>query len=171
MLGERVDARQWVAIASGLAGVTLIVRPGAIEFQWAMLLPVAAAAVNGLRDTFTRRLSRTDSSISVLLWSGVLVLIAGLCTLPLGWKPIDLKGALWLLAAGVLNASAHFMVIEAFRLGNAAVVAPLRYSGMLWAMLVGFLVWREAPDTWMLTGAAVVVCAGIYMVRRETSGR
>lgn len=171
MLGERVDARQWAAIALGLAGVMLIVRPAGIEFQWPVLLPVAAAAVNALRDTFTRRLSRTDSSISVLLWSGVLVLIAGLCTLPLGWKPVDLKGAMWLLAAGILNASAHFMVIEAFRLGNAAVVAPFRYSGMLWAMLVGFLVWREVPDAWMLTGAAIVVCAGVYMVRHEASRR
>jgi len=60
-------------------------------------------------------------------------------------------------------------VIEAFRLGNAAVVAPFRYSGLLWAMLAGFLIWGEVPDVAMLLGAAVVVCAGIYMLRHSAS--
>jgi len=121
------------------------------------------------RDAFTRRLSRTDSSIAVLLWSGVMVMAAGLCTIPFGWKPVDAGGAAWFLAAGPFNAAAHFMVIEAFRLGNAAVVAPFRYTGLLWAMLVGFALWREVPDAWMLAGAAVVVCAGIYVLRHGVS--
>jgi drug/metabolite transporter (DMT)-like permease len=169
MLGERVTRDQWLAIATGFVGVLLIVRPSGAGFVWAMLLPVCAALTNGVRDTFTRRLSRTDSSIAVLLWSGVTVMGAGLCTIPLGWVDVDAEGAAWFLAAGFFNAAAHFMTIEAFRLGNAALVAPFRYSGLLWAMLLGFMIWREVPDAWMLAGAAVVVCAGIYMLRHGVS--
>jgi len=169
VLGERVGLHQWIAIAAGFAGVLLIVRPAGSGFEWVMLLPVLSAFTIGARDALTRRLSRTDSSISMLLWSGLAVMVAGLFTLPFGWKAVDLQGAGWFLAAGFLNAAAQFMVIEAFRLGNAAVVAPFRYTGLLWAMLVGFIVWRELPDAWMLAGAAVVVCAGLYMLRHGVS--
>ncbi|MGW8184284.1 MAG: DMT family transporter [Burkholderiales bacterium] len=165
LLHERVDARQWLAIGGGLLGVILIVRPGGVAFAWAALVPVLAAFTNGFRDAFTRRLSRTETSISVLFWSGLMVMAAGFLTSPLGWQGVDVAGAAWFLAAGLLNASAHFMVIEALRLGRAAIVAPFRYSGLLWAMLVGFLVWGEAPDAWMLAGAAVVVASGLYMIR------
>jgi drug/metabolite transporter (DMT)-like permease len=165
MLRERVGLHQWIAILIGFGGVLLIVRPAGGEFAWIMLLPVLAALINGTRDALTRRLSRTDSSISMLLWSGVAVMLAGICTWPFGWNAVDPEGAMWFLAAGLFNAAAHFVAIEAFRLGNAAVVAPFRYTGLLWAMLVGFLFWREVPDAWMLAGAAVVVCAGIYMLR------
>lgn len=165
LLGERVDGRQWLAIGGGFVGVMLIVQPTGGGFEWVALLPVLAALVSAFRDAYTRRLSRTESSISVLFWSGAMVMVAGLLTSPLGWQRVDAAGAAWFLAAGFFNASAHFMVIEAMRLGRAAVVAPFRYSGLLWAMLVGFLVWGETPDASMLAGAAVVVASGIYMIR------
>jgi drug/metabolite transporter (DMT)-like permease len=169
VLGERVGLHQWIAILAGFAGVLMIVHPTGSNFAWAMLLPLCAAFTTGMRDAVTRRLSRTDSSISVLLWSGVLVMLVGLCTIPFGWKPVDLKGAAWFFAAGLFNAAAHFMGIEAFRLGKAALVAPFRYTGLLWAMLLGFVVWREVPDAWMIAGATVVVCAGIHMLRHGVS--
>ena len=165
ILGERVDMHQWIAIAAGFAGVLMIVRPAGGGFEWLMLLPVLAAFINGLRDAVTRRISRTDSSISTLFWSGIAVMLAGFITLPFGWKAVDWEGAGWFLAAGFFNGTAHFLAIEAFRLGNAALVAPFRYSGLLWAMFIGFLIWREVPDAWMLAGAGIVVCAGIYMLR------
>lgn len=165
MLGERVRTPHWIAIGVGFAGVLLIVRPAGAGFHWMLLLPLAAAFTNGLRDTYTRRLSRTESSIAMLFWSGVLVMLAGFLTWPLGWRPVDLAGALWLVFAGLLNACAHFMVIEAFRLGPAALVAPFRYTGLIWAMGLGYLVWRETPDAMMLAGAAVVAGAGLYMLK------
>jgi drug/metabolite transporter (DMT)-like permease len=169
VLGERVHAYQWMAIAAGFSGVLLIVRPAGGGFEWVMMLPVCAAFCSGLRDAYTRRLSRTDSSLSMLFWSGVTVMAAGLCTIAFGWNPVESRHAAWFLAAGLCNATAHFLVIEAFRLGNAATVAPFRYSGLLWAMLIGFVMWGELPDAWMIAGAAVVVCAGIYMLRQGTA--
>lgn len=166
VLGERVRAYQWVAIAAGFAGVLLIVRPGGSDLGWIVALPVVCAFFNGLRDTVTRFVSRTDSSLSMLFWSGVLVLVTSALTAAFGWERPDLHGVAWFLVAGFCNAGAHFLIIEAFRLGNAAVVAPFRYSGLLWAMLIGFLVWGDVPDAAMLTGAAIVVAAGIYMLRK-----
>jgi drug/metabolite transporter (DMT)-like permease len=171
VLGERVYAYQWMAIAVGFFGVLLIVQPGTRGAEWIALLPVLGACLNALRDTFTRRLSRTDTSMSILFWSGVIVCIGGAFTLWFGWIPLDFQGGMWFLAAGLSNAAAHFMVIEAFRLGRAAVVAPFRYSGLLWAMLVGFLVWSEVPDVWMVTGAVIVVAAGVFMLRRSAGPR
>ena len=167
ILRERVGLHQWIAIAAGFVGILLIVQPAGGAFSWVVLLPVACAAFNATRDVVTRRLSRTESSLSMLFWSGVAVLVAGLTTLPFGWNAVGLEGALWYLAAGFTNAGAHFLVIEAFRLGNAAVVAPFRYSGLLWAMLLGFVVWGDVPTASMLAGAAIVVCAGIYMLRKN----
>ncbi|MGZ8155642.1 MAG: DMT family transporter [Burkholderiales bacterium] len=168
ILGERVHAYQWIAVAVGFVGVLMIVQPGTRSAEWIVVLPVVAAFSNALRDVITRRLSRTESSMSMLFWSGVIVCVGGAFTIPFGWKAIELESGVWFLAAGLSNALAHFMVIEAFRLGNAAVVAPFRYSGLLWALLIGFLVWREVPNAWMLAGAAVVVCAGLYMLRQST---
>jgi drug/metabolite transporter (DMT)-like permease len=167
ILSERVYTYQWIAIAVGFVGVLLIVQPGTRGVEWIALLPVLGAFLNAIRDAITRRLSRTDTSMSILFWSGVIVCIGGIFTVPLGWKPVDFDGGIWFLAAGLSNAAAHFMVIEAFRLGRAAIVAPFRYSGLLWAMLIGFLVWSEVPDLWMLTGAAIVVGAGVYMLQRS----
>jgi drug/metabolite transporter (DMT)-like permease len=166
ILGERVRAHQWIAIAAGFAGVLLIVRPGDSGWGWIVMLPVVCAFFNGLRDTVTRFVSRTDSSLSMLFWSGMLVIVTSAAT-AFGWKALDLHGLTWFVIAGFCNAGAHFLVIEAFRLGHAAVVAPFRYSGLLWAMLVGFLVWGDVPDAAMLTGAGIVIAAGIYMLRKS----
>jgi drug/metabolite transporter (DMT)-like permease len=168
MLGERVYAYQWIAIAVGFCGVLLIVQPGTRGADWIALLALFGAFLNALRDAYTRRLSRTDTSISILFWSGVITCVGGVFTVPFGWRSIDFGGGMWFLAAGFFNAAAQFMVIEAFRLGRAAVVAPFRYSGLLWAMLIGFLAWGEVPDRWMAIGALIVVGAGLYMSRGST---
>jgi len=94
-----------------------------------------------------------------------MAMVAGLLTSAFGWQRVDAAGATWFLAEGLFNACAHFMVIEALRLGGASIIARFRYSGLLWAMLVGFLVWDQTPGAWMLAGAAVVVASGIYMIR------
>lgn len=167
MLGERVGPRRWLAVLIGFAGVLLIVRPGTAAFDWLLLLPALAAVCAGLRDGFTRQLSRTDSSISILFWSTACVVAGTLTTVPFGWQPVDLSGAAWLVLNGALNAGAHFLMIEALRLGDASLVAPFRYSGIVFAALLGLIVWGHVPDGWTLAGAAVIIASGIYIIERE----
>ncbi len=167
LLGERVGWHRWAAIIAGFGGVLVIVRPTGASFEWALMIPVCAAFANALRDIATRKLARTDTSISILFWSTVIVIAASLFSIPFGWKPVTGAGALWFLLAGLLAAGAHFLMIEALRLGEAALIAPFRYTALLWAILTGILVWNTVPDAFVLLGALLVVASGIYILQRE----
>ncbi len=167
LLGERISRHRWIAVVGGFAGVLIILRPGAEAFQWALLLPLLAALINALRDVLTRRLARTETSISILFWSNIILMAGGFATLPWGWVAVDAHAALWFVAAGIFNGSAHFFIIDALRTGEASVLAPIRYTALLWAALLGFIVWGEVPELWLLAGAAVIVGSSLYMIRAE----
>jgi drug/metabolite transporter (DMT)-like permease len=167
LLKEHVSRARWLAIVGGFAGVLMIVRPGAHGFDYALLVAVATALCNGLRDLSTRHLARTETSISMLFWSNVIVAVAGLMTVGADWLPLGASGIAWFALAGVLNAAAHFLVIEAMRYGEVAVVAPFRYTALRWSMSIGFLVWSDVPDRWVIAGALVIAASGIAMILLE----
>lgn len=167
LLGERISRHRWIAVIGGFIGVLIIMRPGGSTFQWALLLPLLAAMINALRDVVTRRLARTETSISILFWSNIILMTGGFLTLPLGWAPVRLHDAFWFLAAGIFNGTAHFCIIEALRTGEASALAPVRYTALLWAALLGFLIWGEVPELWLLVGALVIVGSSLYMIRAE----
>ena len=166
-LGEPVGAMRWRAILIGFTGVLVIVRPGASAFELALLLPLAGALTNAVRDVVTRLLSRTETSISIVFWSTIIVMLSGLVTAPLGWNPVSGPDAFWFLVAGVLNAGAHFLLIEALRMGEAALVAPFRYAILIWAAALGFVVWGDRPDAFVLLGGIIIAAGGWYMLRSE----
>ncbi len=167
ILGERVSAERWAIVAIGFVGVLLIVRPTG-AFQWIALIPVAASLSSALRDMVTRRIGRTETSLAILFYSSLAVIVIGLVSAPLfEWRAVS-TGAWALLALnGALNGGAHFLMIESLRLGEAATVVPFKYSGLVWGLLLGFLVWRHIPDAWMLVGAALVAASGLYLLRLE----
>jgi drug/metabolite transporter (DMT)-like permease len=167
LLGERIGRHRWIAVLGGFAGVLVILRPGAESFQWALLLPLLAALVNALRDVLTRRLSRTETSIAILFWSNIILMAGGFATMPFGWVTVTPTAAFWFIAAGIFNGMAHFFIIEALRAGEASVVAPIRYTALLWAALLGFIVWGELPEIWLWAGAAIIVGSSLYMIRAE----
>lgn len=166
-LGEPVGPRRWAAILGGFIGVLIIIRPGGTSFTWLLLIPVAAACASALRDVMTRILHRTDGTNAILFWSNITIMAATLATMPYGWKPIATPDVAFLVTAGALNLLAHFLMITALRLGDAALVTPFRYTSLVWAALLGYLVWGHVPDTFTVLGAAVIVSAGIYLVIRE----
>jgi drug/metabolite transporter (DMT)-like permease len=167
-LGERVGWRRRGAVLAGFLGVLIMARPGGEALQLAVLLPLGAALCGGVRDLITRRIARSETTVSMLFVTTTVVMLAGLATVPLGWAPLD-TADLWTFAAsGVLVAGAHYLMIEAFRHGEAALVAPFKYSTMVWAVLFGYLFFGDLPDAWTLAGAAVVVFAGLYILHRET---
>ena len=167
LLGERVSWRRKIAVLIGFAGVVVIIRPGGVSFEWALLVPVAAAIIAGLRDLLTRRVARVDTSLSVLVWASVLLIVVSLFTIPLGWKPVTLGASIWFIANGLLNAGAHFLMIEALRLGDAALISPFRYTAILWATFTGFIVWHHLPDTMTMVGAAMLIFSGVIIARRD----
>jgi drug/metabolite transporter (DMT)-like permease len=169
LLGETVTPRRWLAALLGFAGVFVIVRPGGAAFTWLMLLPLAPAITSSLRDIVTRRLTRTESSLSILFWSNALIVPAGLATYLAGsaWQPITGSAAAWLAFNALLNLSAHFLMIHALRIADASLIAPFKYTGLIWAFLLGFIVWGYAPDIWTVLGSALIVVSGLYALERK----
>jgi len=165
---EKVGPRRWLAVLAGFAGVLVIVRPGEAGFEMVLILPVLAAFFAGSQDIMTRGLSRTESSISILLWSNLAVVcVAMIVTTFQGWQAITGAAALLLLVNGALNAGAHFLIIEALRLGEASLVSPFRYSGLIWAIMLGLVIWGDFPDIWTLSGALLLVASGVYIIERS----
>lgn len=171
VLGERVGMHRWLAVLVGFAGMLIMVRPGGAAFQYAALLPVVAALAATLRDLITRRISGTESSTAILFYSMVALSLAGLATAPLGWRPMDAADLATAAFTGVMFGLGHFFVIEAYRHGEATVVAPYRYGNLIWAALLGFVLWGEIPSLWVLAGTPLVVGGGLYLLWIERARR
>lgn len=163
MLGEAVSRRRWLAVLAGFLGVLIVVRPGGAAFEWVLLLPVLTAVASAFRDVITRRLARTDGSLSILFWSGVMVVaVAGATSLLGDWRQVGGVEAAWLVLNGTLNVAAHFLMIHAFRFGDAALLSPFRYTALIWAVALGWLVWSQLPDAWVVAGSLVIVVSSMF---------
>ena len=167
MLGERVGWRRWTAVLVGFSGVLLIVRPFEEGWQWVALLPIAGAAAGSLRDIATRRITAHETSASILFYAALTVIVLGLATSPFGWMPLSSFDLTLLAIQGFAMGVAHYMMVESFRLSEAALVAPFKYSGFLWALVYGATIWGEYPDTTTLAGAGVILTSGLYILNRE----
>jgi drug/metabolite transporter (DMT)-like permease len=166
-LRERVGLRRWAGVAAGFLGAMIIIRPGTEAMQIAALLPLAAALLHALYQVVTRFVAREDSVLTTLTYSVLFCALIMTPVVPFHWTPMD--AAQWglLAAAGILGIIAEYALIQSLARASAAVVAPYTYSYLLWAALVGLVVFGERPDTWAALGAAVIVTSGIYVWRRE----
>lgn len=168
-LGERIGPRRALAILVGFLGVVVMVRPTGEVVQWAVLLPLGAVICGSFRDLLTRRLTTRESSLAILIWSTGMVAAGGLASWPFGWAPWQAADLPLIAAAAALLAGAHFCQIEAFRFAAASLIAPYRYSALIWGALFGFLLWAEVPGPWMLAGTALIVAAGLYLWKRGSA--
>ena len=171
MLGEHVGLRRWAAVIVGFVGVVIMLRPTPDAIQILAIIPIVAALFSALRDVTTRRISTTESSTAMMFWSNALLLVVAAFTFPFGWLPMTLND-LWQLAVmGVIVGIAHWVMIEAYRLSEAALVSPFKYSGIVWGALFGYIFWQTVPDAFILTGGTLVVASGLYILHRETRTR
>ena len=166
-LGERVGWRRRCAVAAGFAGVLIMLAPGRDGLRWAALLPLGTALFEAARDIVTRRLVATESSLSLTTCSLGLVALCALATAGHGWRPMSAGDVGLLALAGCCVGVAFVLMTEAFRHAEATLVAPFRYSSVLWAMIIGLTVFGERPSAAMLAGAGLVVGSGLYILHRE----
>jgi len=167
VLGEVVRAPRWAAIAVGLLGVLVIVRPGTAAFQPAALLVVASSAAWAVAVVLTRRMAGHDPTATTLLWSAVVGLVTMTAVLPFGWTwpgPAD-----WALgiALGLVASAGQYLMVQAYRFASASLLAPFSYSSLLWSTLLGWALFGALPDRWTLVGAAVIVAAGLVAARPD----
>ena len=172
MLGERVTRLQWTAIGVGLAGVLLMLRPdGAQWISVGSVAAVVAALCYSLAVITLRVLSRTDTTESMVFsFTFLLAVGAGLLSIP-GWTPV--LWAHWPLLAGVglLGSLGQHFITEAFRNAPASVVTPFEYTALLWGVLLDLVVWGVLPGAVTLVGGAIVIGAGLFLIRREAGVR
>ncbi|RCW88758.1 DMT family transporter [Paracoccus lutimaris] len=165
-LGESIGLRRILGIAAALVGALIIIRPGAGVLHPAAILPLIGAFTYAAGAVLTR-MTRGDSTATSVLWSALVGSVLSSFVVPFFWQPID-PGHLWaFLLIGFLGAVSQALLIRAFALAEASAIAPFGYTGLVWAGLWGFLFWGTIPDLWTVTGALIIVAAGIYVWMRE----
>ncbi len=168
LLGERVDARRWAAIGVGFAGVLVVLRPGGGgALTLAGLAVFVAAAMYALSAIMVRVLGRTDTTQAMVFWLMLMVSVgAGLMALP-QWRAILPQHWIVLGGLAITGTLGQYCVTEAFRRGEASVIAPFEYTGLAWVLILDWVLWQTAPGSRMLVGAAIIIGSGLYLVRRE----
>lgn len=168
LLGERVGPGRWAAIVVGLVGVLVILRPTGQGMATLGGLAILLAAICYAASAITvRLLAQRDSIQSMVLWFIVLLSLgAGIMAAP-NWLPLQASD-LWVIAGvGVSGSLAQVALTEAFRRGEASLIAPFEYSALVWGVCLDLALWNVLPDgvTWI--GAGIIVVSGLYLLRRE----
>jgi drug/metabolite transporter (DMT)-like permease len=166
ILRERVGTAAWVGVGLGFLGVLIVVRPGAGSIAWAALLPLATAFLFGLYQVLTRLASRGDPPATTLAWTILTGFLLTTPLLPLGWANGSVAGWLLLILSGLLFGVGQLLLIRALAAAPAAILTPFTYAQIVAAVLFGMVVLGELPGPWTLAGTALIVLAGLYVLRR-----
>lgn len=167
---EQVSAGRWLAIAGGFGGVLLIVQPTADGFNAWSLMCLFATLLHTARDLITRRIALTVPSILITLTtSSAVVLLTGPWSLLQGWEPVNTMQLGLLAGASVFLSAAYYMVIVGMRSGELSLVAPFRYTALVYALALGWIVWGDVPDALAWSGIILMVGAGLFMLRAGRS--
>lgn len=169
VLKEKVDARRWIAIAVGMGGVLVVLRPtGEGVLSLAGLAVLMAAVGYAVSAVSGRILARSDRSEHMVFWL-MLLMAAGASVLAApGWVPVRGEHLPLLGALAVSGFFAQLAITEAFNHGEASVVAPFEYTALAWAVTIDWLLWKTLPDEYTLLGAAIIIGSGLYLIRHET---
>ena len=184
LIGERVPIIRWIAILIGFGGVIVMTRPGSSMFQPEALLALACAFLYGLGQVLTRKIDPAISASVISLWQGVVftllyaflaVLFTSLGLGETGNKSLDFLTRSWVMptlfdaglivAAGLLSSLVIPLVAYSYKHAEASFVAPFEYTAMVWAVLWGVVLFGDLPDWPTIIGAAIVIGAGIVMLR------
>ncbi|MDF1609526.1 DMT family transporter [Hoeflea sp. YIM 152468] len=168
-LAEPVGWRRWGAILTGFAGVLIIVRPGVEGFSPYALMIVGTVIFATVRDIATRKISAAIPSLFLSTITAAAVALAGLALIwPMGgWRPVSAYDVGLISLAACLVLVGYQFIIMAMREGDISFIAPFRYTGLLWALLLGMVMFGEFPDAYMISGGAIVIGSGLYTLYRE----
>ncbi len=173
-LGEKVRAFRLSAVGLGLVGVLIVLSPrlGAIG-EWddraalGALVVLMGAVFSALAQVFIRKMVQVERTSAIVFWFSVTASVVSLGTIPFGWVwPTPLQAGL-LIAAGLLGGVGQILLTSSYRHADASVIAPFEYASMLFAILIGYFVFAEVPTAVMLSGAALIILAGVLIIWRE----
>jgi drug/metabolite transporter (DMT)-like permease len=167
LLAERVGFGRWAAVVVGFAGVVVIIDPLHENWEWTAIVPLAGALAGALRDLATREMAGRETTMSLLVIMAAATGVAGILTAPFGWTMPTLPDLGLMLLFGLSTSAALFLQVLAFRAAEAGLLAPFKYSSIVWSIMLGFLLWGYVPTLPMLIGIAIVVGSGLFILRRE----
>lgn len=169
-LGERASPLQWGLITLGFVGVLIALRPGAPDANWYLIFPISFAVINAVYFVLTRLGGRTEHPMAQLFYVGVFASMVLTVLLPWNWETPKPHEWVMMIGAGALGTLGHLLLIRAFAVAPTAVVAPMVYFQIVWSSLMGYVVFSDVPylTTWI--GAAVIVVAGVGLIRSQAKG-
>ncbi|MFC3168815.1 DMT family transporter [Paracoccus fontiphilus] len=170
ILGERVGPHRWGAVVAGLIGVLIVLRPGAQALELGHAAALAAAMGSATTAVVLRKLGRAERPLVLLMWPMLGNFVATGASLALDYRPMELPHLALAGLIACLGLVAGFLLILAYRAGEAAIVAPMQYSQILWATAYGWIFFGEVLDLPTVLGATVIIGSGIYIVWREGRG-
>ncbi len=168
ILRERVGWRRWTASAVGFLGVLFIIKPGTTDFSIWYLVAIGTVICVTARDLATRFIAKTAPSLSITFITAIVTMLAGFAlALTETWITPSTNSVVQLTGASALVLVGYYSLIEAMRTGEISAIAPFRYSVVLWAMILGYLVFGEIPSRGTIIGSVIVIGAGLYTLHRE----
>ena len=167
LLKEQVSRHRWIAVIVGFIGIIVIVRPGSECFNVLTLLAILGSILYTLYLTLIRRDGHLDSGSTMVIYLMILTIAISLPTLPYFWNPLSLSDIPLFMIVGFGAASGHFLLTQAFRTTDVSVLAPFEYTAILWGTGIGYLVWGDIPDDYLIIGGAMVLGSGAYIIYKE----
>lgn len=169
-LGERVGAHRAAAVVIGLVGVIVVIRPGSVPMQPGHFAAITTVCAASLQSIISRKIGRDERPVVMLLYPFATTFLVMGAMLAFVYQPMPLKdlGATGVIA--ILGFVGGLGLVVAYRQGEAAIVAPMQYSQIVWASLYGYLFFNETIDRATLIGASIIICSGVYIVLREARG-
>jgi drug/metabolite transporter (DMT)-like permease len=172
VLKEGVGPVRWGALAVGFLGVLLVTSPGVDTFQIGSLFAIANAVLFGTVAVGVRRMSATESTSTLIMLQMVFLTVFFAASLPLGWvTPVSGRDWAAMIINGLANAAGQYLWTRALHLAPASAVAPFNYFSLVWAIVLGFVVWGDVPSAALLMGSSVVVGSGMFLLWHESRKR
>lgn len=166
ILGEKVGWRRWTAIIVGFIGVLIILQPGVAVFSPYALVPLLSAFLFALYGLLTRYVSRQDSAAVSFFYTGTTGAVVMTCVGLWFWEPMSPADWGWMAALCCTSALSHYLLIRAFEVAEASAIQPFAYLQLVWAAILGVVVFGEVLEARVVVGAAVVVAAGLFTLWR-----
>jgi drug/metabolite transporter (DMT)-like permease len=166
-LGERIRMRRIMALLLGFAGALIILQPGVVELDPGMLLVLTSSAIWACAMLIIKVLSRTDSSVTITAYQGIFLTPLSLIAALFVWDWPNWHQLALFALMGVLGTLAHVSMAEAFKLADTTAVLPFDFTRLIWASMVGFLVFGEVPALWTWVGGTVIFASTTYIAYRE----
>lgn len=168
ILRESVHLRRILALGTGFAGALIILRPGFVPLDTGAILVLASSLGWALAMLLIKSLTRTDSSLTMTAWAGLVLTPLSLVPAAFVWQWPHPQELVWLVVLGVLGTASQFSMAEAFRMADATTVLPVDFTRLLWASALGYLVFAEQPGIWTWIGGIVIFSSTTYIAYRES---